>query len=181
MSYSDHVALVTAIAEADVPATAAPTTSPAAEHTVMRNITFRVDGVLWSRPNAPTVPATFTAPWWGWLVRDRKRTPFIVSGAPAVFIGAQYVMPLAYDGTGFAAIQPFAVFRFDDGVVTPEEQETPLADALTHATRTEIVDAFAHAVPDPLATRFRQLLPRARLAAVIDAQRSSEASTNVGR
>lgn len=170
VSYSDHVALVTAIAETDAPTTATPTTSPAAERMVMRSITFRVDDVLWSRPNARTAPTTLKTLWWGWLPRDGKRTPFIVSGAPAVFLGAQYVVPIAYDGGAFAVLQPYAGFRFNEGAVTPEEQDTPLARDLAFAARDEVAEMFATAVPGPLAERYGHLPPRARLAAVIAAQ-----------
>lgn len=170
VSYSDHVALVTVIAEADAPATATPTTSPGTERMVMRAITFRVDDVLWSRPDAPAAPATFRARWWGWLLRDGKRTPFIVSGAPAVFIGAQYVVPIAYDGTRFAVLQPFAVFRFTKAAVALEEQDSPLAREITRASRNQLVGVFASATPDPVAVPYQHLRPRARLAAVIAAR-----------
>lgn len=170
VSYSDHVALVTAIAEADAPATAAPTTSPGTERAVMRDITFRVDDVLWSRSDAPAAPATFSARWWGWLLRDGKRTPFIVSGAPVVFTGAQYVVPIAYDGSTFTLIQPFAVFRFNKGAVVLEEQDTPLAHALGGASRSALTDVFVTATPDALAVRYGDLLPHARLASVIRAR-----------
>lgn len=132
-----------------------------------RQVTFRVDATLWSCTDAPTAPEQFTALWWGWLVNGTSRRPFIVRGAPAVFVGAQYVVPIAHDGNAYSAIQPFAVFRFHRGAVTPEEQETPLAQALTHASRDQAADVFANAIPDPLAVRYRHLLPRARLATVL--------------
>jgi hypothetical protein len=167
VSYADHVALVTAITETDAPSTAASTSSPGGEHVVMRTITFRVDRTLWSRPDAPTAPKHLTALWWGWLLRDGKRTPFIVHGAPAVFLGARYVMPIAYDGTTFSAIQPFAVFRVGRNGITPEEQDTPLARVLAGASLDGVSALFSAAEPDPVAEQHRNLLPRARLAAVI--------------
>ena len=172
VSYADHVALVTAVAEADAPPESAPPpgTFPPGETAAYRQITFRIDATLWSRADASPTPKQFTALWWGWLVKGTSRRPFIVRGAPAVFIGAQYVMPIAYDGSAFSAIQPFAVFRFNEGAVTPEEQETPLAQVLSHGSRDEVADVFARAVPDPLAMRYMHLLPRPRLAAVIAAQ-----------
>lgn len=173
VSYADHVALVTAVSEADAPPGSAPRrgTFPGGETAAFRQVTFRVDATLWSRPDAPVAPQRFTTLWWGWLGTGTSREPFIVQGAPVVFLGAQYVMPIAYDGSAFSAIQPFAVFRFNEGVVTPEEQETPLAQALTHASRNAVSTVFANAVPDPLAVRYRNLLPRARLAAVLAARR----------
>jgi hypothetical protein len=167
VSYADHVALVTAIAETDAPPTATPVNSPGGEHVVMRTITFRVDRTLWSRPDAPTAPKQLTALWWGWLLRDSKRTPFIVHGAPAVFLGATYVMPIAYDGTAFSAIEPFAVFRVGRDGISLEEQDTPLALDLADAALDEISTVFASAEPDPVAAQYRHLLPRARLAAVL--------------
>lgn len=171
VSYADHVALVTATTETDAPPTASPTSSPGGEHVVMRRITFRVDRTLWSRPDAPTAPKHLTALWWGWLLRDGKRTPFIVHGAPVVFLGAQYVMPIAYDGTTFSAIQPFAVFRAGRDGITPEEQDTPLAHDLADASLARVSTVFASAEPDPVAMQYQNLLPRERLAAVLAAHR----------
>lgn len=167
VSYADHVALVTAIADTDALPTATPTSSPGGDKVIMRTITFRVDRTLWSQPDAPTAPKQLTALWWGCLLRDGKRTPFIVHGAPAVFLGAQYVMPIAYDGTTFSAIQPFAVFRVGRDGITPEEQDTPLAHDLADASLDEVSNVYASAEPDPLAAQYRHLRPRARLAAVI--------------
>lgn len=171
VSYADHVALVTAISETEAPPESTPPgTFPPGETAIYRQVTFRIDATLWSRADAPTAPKQFTALWWGWLVKGATRRPFIVRGAPAVFVGAQYVVPIAYDSNAFSAIQPFAVFRFNGGAVTPEEQDTPLAHVLTHASRDEIADIFANARPDPLAEKHRHLSPRARLAAVLAAR-----------
>lgn len=169
VSYSDHVALVTAIAEAEAHPTT-PATTTGGDRVIMRDIAFRVDAVLWSRPGAPAAPHSFTASWWGWILRDGTRTPFIVSGAPAVFVGAHYIVPIAYDGGAFTLLQPPATFRFDKGSVTLEEQDTPLARTLNRGSRTTISAVFTAATPDPLATRYRSLAPRARLAAVIAAR-----------
>lgn len=117
VSYADHVALVTAVSEIELPQTASLSPSALGEPAVYRRVTFRVDASLWSRADARTAPADFTAVSPGWLVRDRKRVPFVVHGAPWIAVGAQYIMPIAYDGTAFEAIQPFAVFRFDRAAV----------------------------------------------------------------
>lgn len=170
VSYADHVVLVTAVAESEVAASGTPTSSPGVEGTAMRTIAFRVDRALWSRPDAPTPPAQLTSSWWGWLLHDGKRTPFIVRGAPVVFIGAQYVMPIAYEGSSFSAIQPFAVFRVGRDGITLEEQDTPLARDVAGASLVEVSTVFASAQPDPVAAQYRHLLPRARLGAVLTAR-----------
>lgn len=171
VSYSDHVALVTALTEADAPSTTSATTTEG-ERILMRDVTFRVDAVLWSRPGAPTAPATFSARWWGGMLHDGKQRPFIVSGAPVVFLGAQYVMPIAYDGTGFTVLQPFAVFRFNEGAVSLEGQGTPLAQELVRGSSRTIADVSGSAVPDAKVAKYRHLPPRARLAAVTAARAS---------
>jgi hypothetical protein len=170
VSYADHVALVTATAEADTTETAAPGGLPGIEGATYRRVTFRIEATIWSRPDAPAPPAELTAIWWGWLVKDGKRRPFIVNGAPVVFVGAQYVMPIAYDGTAYAPIQPFAVFRCEHGAVALEEQDTPLARQLARRSRDALVGVFASAEPDPVAVKYRDLLPKARLDAVVAAR-----------
>src|SRR5262245_17471743 len=70
------------------------------------------------------VSAPFTAPGCGRSLRAGEREPFIGTGAPVVFIGAQYLVPIAYDGSTFTALPPFAVFRITRNAVPPETQDT---------------------------------------------------------
>lgn len=170
VSYADHVALVTAVSEVEVPATASPEPGATGERTIARRVTFRVDGTLWSRPDAPAAPAELSAIWWGWLMRGERRVPFVVNGMPWVFVDGQYVMPIAYDGAAFSPIQPFAVFRFDRAAVALEDQDTALARDLVRVSRRGVAAVFASAVPDPLTVQYRYLLPEARLNAVIAAR-----------
>ena len=172
VSFADHVVLVTAVAEKRVTPTARPTAAGTGGTTVARAVTFRVDRVLWSHPKARAAPARFTTRWWGWLVEGRKRTPIAVTGTPWVFVGGQYVVPIADDGMSFSILQPFAVFRYDRNSVVLEEQETPLARELDKRTITGVTAIFAAAAPDPVAEGYRNLSPRARLAAVL-AERSA--------
>jgi hypothetical protein len=114
VSYADHVALVTAISETELPQTASPSPTARGERAIYRRVRFRVDATLWSRDGARAAPPDLTAVCPGWLLRDNKRVPFVIHGAPWIIVGAQYVMPpIAYTGTVFEAIQPFAAFRFD--------------------------------------------------------------------
>lgn len=174
VSYADHVALVTAVSETERPQSASPSATAAGELAIYRRVRFRVDATLWSRDGARTTPADFTAVCPGWLVRDHKRVPFVIHGAPWIIVGAQYVMPIAHTGTAFEAIQPFAAFRFDRGAVALEDQDSPLARQLARATSDVVRAVFAQAVPDPLALRYRDLLPGARFAAVVRARSSNQ-------
>jgi hypothetical protein len=167
VSYADHVALVTAVAEAEEPQTAVATPTGSSLPAIPRRVTFRIDRLLWSRPDGPGAPATVTARWCGWVITAGKRTPCATTGTPWVFVGGQYVMPIALDRGAFAPIQPFAVFRFNDGAVTLEEQDTPLARQLANAWLDRVAGVFANAVPDPVSVRYGHLSPRARLAAVM--------------
>jgi len=177
VSYADHVALVTAVAEAEDPQTAVPTPTGSSLPAIPRRVTFRIDRLLWSRPDAPAASATVTGKWCGWVITAGKRRPCATMGSPWVFVGGQYVMPIALDRGTFAPIQPFAVFRFNDGAVTLEEQDTPLARQLTNASLDHVSGVFATAVPDPVSVRYGHLRPRARLAAVM-ASRSSTSTIN---
>jgi hypothetical protein len=178
VSFADHVLLVTAVAEKAVTPTTTPTASNTGGTTVARNVTFRVDRTLWSHRAARPASPQFTARWWGWLVEGRKRTPVAASGTPWVFVGGQYVVPIAYDRTSFAILQPFAVFRYSRNAVMLEEQATPLAHELDNAAADRIAATFASAVPDPVAERYRDLTPRARLTAVLVAR---SVATSTGR
>lgn len=171
VSYSDHVVLVTAISEIDLPKheypTATPSPLPSEEPTILRKVTFRIDATLWSRPDARPVPGEFTMVWYGWLQRGGKRVPYVGPGTPWVFVGGQYLMPVAYEGDALKSFQYRAVFRFERGVVDPEFQDSALTRELAGASRDQIVKVFASAAPDPLAVRFGHLPPRERLNAVV--------------
>lgn len=173
VSYADHVVLVTAVAEVEEPQTAAPTPTGSSLPAIPRRVTFRIDRLLWSRPDPPAASATVTAKWCGWVIAAGKRTPCATTGTPWVFVGGRYVMPIALDRGAFAPIQPFAVFRFNDGAVTLEEQDTPLARQLANTSLDRVAVVFANAVPDPVAVRYGHLSPRARLAAVMAARSSA--------
>lgn len=175
VSYADHVALVTAVAEAEEPQTAVPMPTGSNLPAIPRRVTFRIDRLLWSRPDAPAAPATVTAKWCGWVIAAGKRRPCATTGTPWVFVGGQYVMLIALDRGAFAPIQPFAVFRSNDGAVTLEEQDTPLARQLANTSLDRVAGVFANAVADPVSVRYGHLSPRARLAAVMAAR--SVAST----
>jgi hypothetical protein len=169
VSFADHVVLVTAVAEAAESTTAVPTATGPSLPAIPRRVTFRVERPLWSRLNAPALPETITGRWCGWVMVAGKRRPCATARTPWVFVGAQYVMPIALDRGTFAPIQPLAVFRVADGVVTLEEQDTPLARQLAKASADGVRDVFARAVPDPVAAQYANLSPRARLSAVIAA------------
>lgn len=174
VSFADHVVLVTAVAEKEVTPTATPAASGTGGTTVARDVTFRIDRALWSHPKARAAPARFTTRWWGWLVEGGKRTPIAVAGTPWVFVGGQYVVPIAYDAMSFSVLQPFAVFRYDRGTVTLEEQDTALARQLDKRTAPDVAAIFAVARADPVAERYRNLSPRARLAAVLSERRTAD-------
>ena len=169
VSYADHVAIVTAVSQREAPRNEQPEVG-APSDSISRVVTFRVDDVLWSRAGAPAAPRKFTALWWGWLAKGRQQ--FVMDGTPWVFIGGHYVVPIAYDGKEFSLTQPYAVFRFDRGAVTLEEQHTALARSLDGASRRAVAKVFATAKPDPLAVRFLNLLPHDRLNAVIATRKS---------
>lgn len=167
VSYADRVAVVTAVAVVELPDNAPPARAAAGEGTIYRRITFRVDETLWERSGALPSPPTFQSIWWGWVLHDHQRTKFVAQGAPWVEIGSRYVMPLAFDEGAFVPIQPFAVFPFEDSVVTlADRQETELGRQLNGATRDVVSRVFAQATPDEVAARHMDLPPSRRLEAV---------------
>ncbi len=168
VSYADHVAIVTAVSQREAPRTEQPEVG-APSDSISRVVTFRVNDVLWSRAGALPAPTKFTALWWGWLAKGHQQ--FVMDGTPWVFVGGHYVVPIAYDGKEFSLIQPYAVFRYDRGAVTLEEQHTALARSLDGVSRNAAAKVFEAAAPYPLAVRYANLLPRDRLNAVIAARR----------
>lgn len=164
VSYSDHVALVTAVSEVERTDEVPPARAAAGEYDIYRRVTFHVDRLLWSHPGVREAPRELAAVWWGWTVAGGERTRLVASGATWVEVGSSYVMPIAWTGERFAPIQSLAVFPYDGTAVRPSEsQHSALATELAGRSAAETAAAFARAVPDPAAVRHRDLLPDPRL------------------
>lgn len=149
VTYSDHVVLVTAVSEIELPNDAPPERAAAGEGEVYRRVTFRVERSLWSRAGAPAAPAEFTSVWWGWLVENHARRPVTAHGAPWVRVGSRYVLPLAFENGRFEPIQLFAAFPMGETVEPAEGQDTALARRLAGKTPADVSAVFAAAKARP--------------------------------
>ena len=134
-TYADHVLAVTPVAERALPP--AGSEEDGGEGLIARDVTLRVDEVLWSRPD-PDRPAPETLDWegWGWRFEDSPddRTAIVGTGTSRVEPGHSYLMAVAWEparcspgdprqparwtGLGSASIVPF-----DNGIVGEGEFE----------------------------------------------------------
>lgn len=94
---ADHVAVLTVLSEREVPPTQEE--KDAGEGMIGREVTVRVDKIVWSAP-APAHPApdgTFTWGAGGWTFHGEERTVFTVADAPRTEVGHTYIEALKWE------------------------------------------------------------------------------------
>ncbi|WP_286256094.1 hypothetical protein [Streptomyces graminofaciens] len=100
VTYADHAVVVTAVDEAAVePDTADPDDPAGAAGPVMREVTLRVDKVLWSAENpAHSAPSSFRWDAYGWHQdEDGGRVEMSGANEPRIEPGHTYVMALQWE------------------------------------------------------------------------------------
>ena len=90
-SFSDAMAIVTAVREALPPEPEGP---EGWAGLIGRRVTMRVDRVLWRRPNAPRPPSTARFNDLGWFGEVDDRRPMMVCGATRMVVGRRYLAPI---------------------------------------------------------------------------------------
>ncbi|MGW1898984.1 hypothetical protein ACWCQB_16390 [Streptomyces hirsutus] len=98
VTYADHVVAVTPVAEKEISPTGEEIER--GEGLILRNVTLRVDGVLWSR-SAPDKPAPTSFEWvaHGWQFTDgdtANRTRMTGEHQPRIELGHSYVMAIEW-------------------------------------------------------------------------------------
>lgn len=92
VSYADHGAVYTVVAEQEIPPP--PEETERGEGLVGRGVTLRIDDVLWSAPDAPSLPPTLHMTALGWVLQDGDKRPVVFHEGPRVAVGERYVAPL---------------------------------------------------------------------------------------
>ncbi|MFH8702004.1 hypothetical protein [Streptomyces chartreusis] len=97
VSQADHVAVLSVLSEKELPPTQEE--QAAGEGLIGREITVRVDKILWSSPN-PAHPApsdTFSWTADGWSFQGEERTAFTMAGSPRYEPGHTYIEALKWE------------------------------------------------------------------------------------
>lgn len=172
VTYADFVVAVTATSEREVKA---PSDPNAEESTIGREVTLRVNDVLWSRD--PKAKAPKTVPWsaigWGATGGDlEKRQEMVEVGASRVEVGHSYViaikweLPLCTEGPDkesaqWSGLGAGAVVPFDEGIVGNGEFEgktRSAAQAKVSVKRGDLQPTFANTMLGKSSTALAQNL-----------------------
>lgn len=123
VTYADHVVAVTPITEKEIPPPKEDIKH--GEGMILRDVTLRVDDVLWSRRGAvKPAPASFDWTAFGWTFSGStaNRTEMAGAGAPRIETGHHYIIaidwqparcspgdsvPAQWNGLGEGAVLPF--------------------------------------------------------------------------
>jgi hypothetical protein len=144
VTYADHVVAVTAISESEIAPSEAEVKR--GEGLLLRDVTLKVDHVLWSRDNADQpAPQSFRWTAYGWQFKGGKtsnRVEMAAAGEPRIEEGHSYIMaidwqdarcspgdvlPGQWRGLGADSTIPF------DGGVIGEGETAGLEQSAEHA------------------------------------------------
>ncbi|WP_329306125.1 hypothetical protein OG322_05495 [Streptomyces sp. NBC_01260] len=122
VSYGDQVAVVNVTSEAETPASAEEIA--AGEGYISRRVALDIGEVVWSRPGAPTPPATLSLVVDGWSFKGDTRTPIALEQSSRLEPGHAYVLSLARlsDGT-WSAIGSQAALPYDSETIGAGEYQ----------------------------------------------------------
>ncbi len=98
VSFADHAAIITVLSERERPLSAEE--QAVGEGYASRVLTVRFEKALWSRVEAPPLPAEATFEGWGWSVKDGEKIPMAGGDGPRMEVGERFLSPLVLiDGT----------------------------------------------------------------------------------
>ncbi|MEE1942428.1 hypothetical protein V1L54_24005 [Streptomyces sp. TRM 70361] len=136
VTHADHVIVVSAVSERQIPPTQQELDR--GEGVIGRNVTLRIDEVLWSRDGAPKpAPRTWDYSAVGWQFTDGdtgNRTELAMHDRPRVEVGHTYIMAVVWEQARCSPGDPEAPAQwrglgegseipYDTGVIGTGEQE----------------------------------------------------------
>ena len=164
VSYADHVSLFTVLEERQLPW--GEHERKYGEGLVGREITVRVDQVLWRSPTAPPIPSVYTAGTAGWALKESRLSPMGIMGGPRLEVGERYLAAWIHSSQGgWEVLSVSAAFPVDKhGRVQLHEWSvrSPAASAFVGALPEQVSLALAAARPDQRASRYAHLEPSVR-------------------
>lgn len=131
VTYADHVVAVTATDQSVIPPT--PEEVRRGEGLIGRDVTLKVDEVVWSRQDAPKpAPDVWERTSMGWQFRNGStsdRTPIVLAERPRIEVGHRYILAIGWvpacgSGRGeWRGLGEGATVPYDDGVIGVGETE----------------------------------------------------------
>jgi len=166
ISYADHIAVYTVVAEREIPPS--PEEIERGEGMIGREITLRVEQTLWSAARAPELPGEFRATALGWAFQNGEKTPFDTEHGGRVEVGKRYVSPLTMvEDDPAHPWWPLTQLPVDGDEVAGGPP-TAAKERLDGRSFGEIRAVLARQAPDPAAARHFDLRPTERIRAVLD-------------
>jgi hypothetical protein len=171
VSYTDHVAVYAVVDESEIPATKEE--SERGEGLVGRDVTLKIERVIWSAKDAPPLPDELHMTAVGWVLHDGRRREMQYEEGPRVAVGERYVAPLVrveddpqhpeWWPLGVGAQMPLA----DHEISGAGSWHSSLRDQLSGRSIDDLRASLARQEPDALAAKYQNLRPSERIKAVL--------------
>ncbi|TDD21592.1 hypothetical protein [Nonomuraea diastatica] len=179
VTYADHVVVVTAEAERELPAS--EDERAAGQGYLPREVTLAVKETLWSRQGAakPVPEPRFVWPAAGWTFGEDGRRLLAMEGQPRIEVGHTYILAIAWvpgytdDGEvvpgQWRGLGEKSLLPYDDGVIGNGESEGRLTTATSDGHDSAVAEPDGPSLEEEMRGR-----PAADLAAGLKAAQPGE-------
>ncbi|WP_020132134.1 hypothetical protein [Streptomyces sp. 303MFCol5.2] len=185
VSYGDQVAVVRVTAEHERRDTETDEEAGAEEDYLSRTVDLRVEELVWSRSDAPTLPPTVSVTADGWQLKDGTKNELGSPDSSRLEVGHDYVITFgrfsdgAWSPLGSGGVLPYDHGRIGEGEFQGETgtadayrsaweerlvpgDEQPMAFRTVGKPATSVQGILRTATPDATAARYFDLDPAAR-------------------
>lgn len=171
VSYADQLSVFTVLAEDEEEPPAEVLAG--GEGYISRTVTLRIEKTLWKRAAAPSADGTVRVITDGWVLENGERHPFAIWGGPRLEVGNTYLAPLVRaprDGAEWTPLSAASTLPLQGNAVTGEGIvgiPSLIAKALNGKSPTGLAVTLERTAPDPVAAKYFDLDPDARVRAVL--------------
>lgn len=172
-TFSDHLAVVTPVADRQTE----PEFVEPGQYLAGRELTLKIDRVLWTRTEAPSLPQRISFAQGGWMIVDGDRRNFDTGGSPRMEIGHTYLVPLVlFPGEEWGPLSSASVYSYDsnqigNGTKVIGVRDSSWLDQFEGQDAARAVKKLSSTPPYPGAESFMDLEPEQRYQALLKSEK----------
>jgi hypothetical protein len=171
VSFADQLSVFSVVAEEEE--TPAPEVVERGEGYISRTVTLRIERTLWRRRGAPAAHGRIRVITAGWILEGGERHPYAIWGGPRLEVGMRYLAPLVRaprDGVDWTPLSDGSTLPLTGNAITVAGVvgvPSAIAASLNGRSPDEVAAIVDRTPPDPVAEKYADLDPDARVQAVL--------------